>query len=132
MKKKQALLSDKIDGIKDPQYLKLNKDLFELFEAKEIWPDELKKLDAEFSDVMAQGGKVQTGSSVDFENAFKKRNDALKVFQASQAYKDYMVSKKEKLDSLAAKQAKYMTPEIINLKQEIDSLGTEVYSTTPR
>lgn len=106
IQKKQEQIGIKLQSITDPEFKKLKQDQIDIYQGKEIWTQEVKKINIEFTDMITHmilsntGESTQTGRTEKLEEISNRKNTMMKEFFATKAYTDYIVSKEEALKKI--------------------------------
>lgn len=128
LQKKQITLGLLMSKLTDPELQNLRKEINDIFQWKDAWTPEVKKMEKEFTETLAEMNKAWWIQGEWFKDLLDKRNQTMKDFQTSKEFKDYLESKQDKIAELNEAINKYNTPEIISLQKEIQELNVEVYT----
>lgn len=119
---RSELMGKKLREIKDKRLEELLSERNAILEAREIWGPELSTADAELSQVVKasilSGWLLNTWS---FSLVANKRIEALKRFNESKEYQDYIKNNQAKINTLTEEINKYLLP-------SSTSSGGQVYS----
>lgn len=116
IQKKQEQIGINLQKISDPEFKKLQQEQIDIYQWKEIWTPEIKKINIEFTEIIASmiiintGGLIQSGSTNTLTEISNKKNIIMKDFFASKAYEDYLTSKEETLKQINIKLNSYVAP----------------------
>ncbi|NRH21301.1 hypothetical protein HOO68_04625 [Candidatus Gracilibacteria bacterium] len=116
IQKKQEQIGINLQKISDPEFKKLQQEQIDIYQGKEIWTPEIKKINIEFTEIIASmiiintGGLIQSGSTNTLTEISNKKNIIMKDFFASKAYEDYLTSKEETLKQINIKLNSYVAP----------------------
>lgn len=125
---KQMLLLVAMSGaFNNPEYKNFMKSMVDIRSAKAIWTPEMYEMDTKIQELQKTVG---TGAILPANRNFKEfinqRMLFMKTLYASQEYQDYMQKNQSKLNDLSTETRKFMTPEILQLQQEIGKLNEEI------
>ncbi|EKD25412.1 MAG: hypothetical protein ACD_80C00065G0001 [uncultured bacterium (gcode 4)] len=128
LQKKQMTLWSLLFQIDTPEYREIQKNIGNIYEAKELWTPEIQALDVKIQN-MTTGSLVQNNMSEEFGKLTSQKNILMQELQKTQEFQSYIQKNQSKLDNLNVKMKKYWTQEIVNLEKEVAVLSKEVYST---
>lgn len=109
-----------ISEIKDEEYLKLKNEQILINEAREIWTDDIKKIDEEFKYILFNKDNISSKWNI-IRVISNKRSIAIKEFQNTEEYKNYINKKTDRLNEIKTLLNTYYSPEIIELQNKIDN-----------
>lgn len=109
-----------ISEIKDEEYLKLKNEQILINEAREIWTDDIKKIDEELKSILLNNDNISSKWNI-IRVISNKKSIAIKEFQKSEEYKNYIISKKDRLTEIDILLSNYYSLEILDLKNKIDN-----------
>jgi hypothetical protein len=116
-----------VSRIKDPEYIKLSRELHDINEWKEVWTSDLVAFDKEYQEVMNNRESTSLKWGNDIRSINEKRSKLMQEFQKSLRYKSHLDKHKEKIEEIRYWMHKYWTPEMIELDKEIKKINTEIY-----
>ncbi len=125
---KQTLLLVAMSGaFNNPEYKNLMKSVVDIRSAKAIWTPEMYAMDTKIQELQKTVGTgAMLPTNKNFQELINQRMLFIKTLYASKEYKDYMQKNQSKLNDLNMEMKKFMTPEILQLQQEIGKLSKEI------
>ena len=128
LQEKQKLLNIARSGAFNvPEYKNLIKSMVEIRSAKAIWTPEMYEMDAKIQELQKTVGTGATRFTNDhFKEFTEQRMLFIKTLNESKEYKNYIQKNQSKLDSLNIEMQKFITPEMLQLQQEIGKLNMEI------
>lgn len=122
IERNKLLVQYYLSKINDPEYYRLDKEKTDIIEWRAIWTKEVIKADDALNKMIKTNSASWDLFSTNTRDVANNREIALKKFQESVDYKNYIQENQEKLKTINESMQKYLPSEALEAQKTIESL----------